>query len=424
MSEPSHTNLARIKAQVRQHLYEGIIPFWASRAIDHEFGGYLTCIDAAGNLTLDDTDKYIVTQTRMIWGLSAFSELLSGSHQYRDFAVQGVDFFIEHFWDHENGGWAWKVKRDGTLLDKGKVVYGQSFAIYALAQYTLSTEDPRGLEYAARTFDLLQKYCADTSRGGYYENLDPDWQLSAPGFCAGDRKSLDIHMHLMEAYTTLYQASGEEVHRRRLEEVMDVILRHMIDYAAGCGGNQFDLQFQPVPPIAIRRTWNAERKGDSVADLVDTTSYGHNVELAWLLVRAGEVLGKPRGTYAGIVKMLVDHTLAYGFDWERGGVYRDGPHIGPALVTDKEFWQNAEALVGLLDAYEILKDDRYLAAFSRLHEFVNRHMINHELGEWLMLVSREGKPLWPDIGNPWKACYHTGRAAIEVLKRIELLKIE
>jgi len=416
--------LAIIQEQVQQHLYRGIIPFWTVNGIDHECGGYLTNIDAKGNRMLDNTEKGIVAQTRMIWGLSLFSKLLPDNLQYQDAAQQGVDFFLKYFWDQKHGGWAWKVKRDGSLIDNGKVVYGQSFAIYALAQYTLSTNDPRGLQYASQTFDLLQKYCTDTARGGYYENLEPNWQVSGSGWCAGDRKSLDIHMHLMEAYTTLYQASGEDVHRRKLEEVIDIIVQHMIDDKAGCGRNQFDLAFHPLAPIAIRRTWNAERNGDGIPNQVDTTSYGHNVELAWLLVRAGEVLGKPRSTYAVLVKKLIDHALAYGFDWQYGGLYRDGPHVGPALVTDKEFWQNTEALVGLVDAYEIVKDLRYVEAFRRQWKFVNQYMINHELGEWLTLVNREGEPLWSDIGNPWKACYHTGRAAFEVLTRIDLLRIE
>jgi mannobiose 2-epimerase len=419
MTNQSIDELHFIRAQVRDHLYQGIMPFWANHGIDHEYGGYLTNLDDQGNLIQADTDKYIVTQTRMIWGMSVFSELLPNARQYLDFAKQGADFFIRNFWDRECGGWGWRVKRDGSVIDSGKVMYGQSFAIYALAQYSLSTKDARGLDYASQTFDLMQKYCADTARGGYYENLEPDWQLSDPGFCAGDRKSLDIHMHLLEAFTTLAQASGLEIHRRKLQEVIDLILEFMIDYENGCGRNQFDLSFHPIPSIAIRRTWNAERKGEAVSDPIDTTSYGHNLELCWLLLRAGEILGQLPSKYSETLRLLGEHALRWGIDWEFGGVYRDGPHNGPALVHEKEFWQNAEALVGLLDCYLTLSDERYLKAFKLCWKFVNQHMINHKQGEWLTLVSRTGDPLWADLGNPWKACYHTGRAMHEVLKRLD-----
>ncbi len=153
----------------------------------------------------------------------------------------------------------------------------------------------------------------------------------------------------------------------------------------------------------------------------DTTSYGHNIELAWLLVRACEILGKPRGAYGDVVRRLVDHSLRYGLDREHGGVYRDGPHAGPALVRDKEFWQNAEALVGYVDAFEITGNVEYLEAFELVWSFAQRYMINHALGEWMTLVSESGEPIVAAIGNPWKACYHSGRAVWESLRRLDML---
>lgn len=407
--------------QLVTHLEQGLLPFWLKNGIDREFGGYLTCFDADGQPS-SDTDKYIVTQTRMIWGLAAFARQYPARPELTALARQGVDFFIDHFWDTTNGGWYWKTARDGTLIDAGKVVYGQSFAIYCLAEYTLATGDPRGLDYASRTFDLLQKYAADTLRGGYYENLEPDWQVSAPGFAAGDRKSLDIHMHLMEAFTTLSAASGAEIHKRKLQEVIDLILTKMVHPVSGCGRNQFDLNFNPIPAINIRRTWNAERAtGEVIAQPTDTTSYGHNVELAWLLNRAAETLSLPAGHYDAITRNLVDHSLKYGFDHELGGVYRDGPHEGPALVYDKEWWQNCEVLVGYLDAYEKLGDAKYLEAFLKTWDFDHSYMINHEVGEWRQLLNRNGEVLVGDIGNPWKAFYHSGRSVLESILRLRRL---
>lgn len=419
MDAESSNRLTLVREKIFRHFSEGIVPFWAERGIDAEFGGYLTNYDADGRWIAEDTDKYIVTQTRMIWGFSMFHQRFPAGRRYQDYAAQGVDFFIDHFWDMERGGWFWKVKRDGSLMDAGKVVYGQSFAIYALSQYYLATGDRRGLEYASLSFDLLQHYCADNARGGYYENLEPDWRLSAPGFHAGDRKSLDIHMHLLECFTALYQASGLNIHRRRLEEVIHILLKHMIDPVAGCGLNQFDLDFHPVPPIAIRRTWNAEREGELAAGALDTTSYGHNLELAWLLLQACDVMRIPGSVYQDTIQRLVEHAMRFGIDWENGGVFRDGPHNEPAVVKDKEWWQHAEALVGLLDAYILFGDERYLDAFDKVWTFVDRFFINHEFGEWRTLLSQDGTPIVSGLGNPWKACYHTGRAMNECLKRLD-----
>ena len=405
--------------EITEHLEGGIIPFWLKNGIDLEYGGYLTCFDENGKPS-GDTNKYIVTQTRMIWGMSAFYRKYPQNLALLEAARQGVDFFIKYFWDNENGGWYWKVKQDGTLLDDGKVVYGQSFAIYVLSEYTLATGDPRGLEYAEKTFDLLQKYCVDSYHGGYFENLEPDWTLSEAGFAAGDRKSLDIHMHMMEAFTTLAECSGKEIHRRKLSEVVQVILNRMIQKNSGCGLNQFDIAFNPIPAINIRRTWNAERAtGETVATPTDTTSYGHNVELAWLLNRSMEVLGKHEDYSEKVIRKLVNHAILYGLDHELGGVYRDGLHEGEVLVKDKEWWQNCEVLVGFLDAFEQFDEEKYYEAFEKTWEFDKKYLINADIGEWRQLVNKQGQVLTGDIGNSWKAIYHSGRAMLECKQRLE-----
>lgn len=419
------TALQKDKRQARDEieglLLNGIIPFWLKNGIDAEHGGYLTNFDADGNPGAD-TDKYIVTQTRMIWGLSALHRAYPEIAGLREAAAQGAAFFLKYFWDNDFGGWRWRVGRDGSPVDSGKLVYGQTFAIYALCQYTMATGDPIGLAYAEKTFDLLQKHCADTLYGGYFENLEQDWALAEPGFAAGDRKSLDIHMHMMEALTVLAQCSGKEAHRRKLRECMELILLRMVDQEAGCGMNQFDAMFTPIPAINIKRTWNAERAtGEVIAKPADTTSYGHNVELVWLLNRAADVLGLPSNQYEDATRKLTDHCIAYGLDHELGGVYRDGPHTGAPLVRDKEWWQNCEVLVGFLDAYERLGDRKYFDAFAKTWQFDNKYMFNHDVGEFRQLLNRKGDVLVGDIGNPWKAIYHSGRSMMECVERLKRL---
>ena len=227
------------------------VPFWLEHGIDREYGGYLVCFDCHGRpmkelAVLSPDDKMIVTQTRMIWGFSALlrnglAKRCGWEEACREAAVQGVDFFIEKFWDKKHTGWAWVTDRKGNVLDNGKLVYGQTFAIYALAEYYMATGDARGLEYAEKTFDALKKYAADTYHGGYFENFKEDWTLESPGVYGGDLKSLDIHMHTMEAYTTLYEATGKEIHKRALEEIIQIVLTYMVDVykRQGCSSRYF-----------------------------------------------------------------------------------------------------------------------------------------------------------------------------------------
>src|SRR4030066_202001 len=120
-----------------------------------------------------------------------------------------------------------RKERIPVKIDK-KIIYGHSFAIYSLSEYTLATGDQRGIEYAEKVFDLIQKYCADTMYGGYWEMFHRDWTLCGPSSQGGDRKTLDVHMHLMEAFTTLYECTGKEVHRRKLLEDIDILMNRII----------------------------------------------------------------------------------------------------------------------------------------------------------------------------------------------------
>jgi mannobiose 2-epimerase len=406
--------------QLILHLDEGIVPFWRERAPDTTYGGYLVRFDGEGR-SLGTPEKYLNTQCRLLWWFSALARSGRDPAGNLGLARHGFDFIHRHFWDHAKGGWFWKVRGDGASLDEGKVVYGQSFAIYAMAEYALASGETEPRRLAEETFDLLQRRCADARHGGYLENLEPDWTPSTPGFHGGDRKSLDTHMHLLESFTVLLELTSQEGHRKKLMELAGLIRARMIDPGSGCGRNQFDLAFNPIPALAIRRTWNAERQGDAPAAPTDTTSYGHNLELAWLLRRALAAAGEDPSPWQLVLRGLVDHAIAHGIDWEQGGVYRDGTATGGPLVFEKEFWQNAEALVGLLDGWEATGDPRQAEAFLNVWEFARLHFVA-PCGEWRVLLDRSGNVIDGNVGNDWKVSYHTGRALLECVTRLERLK--
>ncbi len=414
-------DLKRFQNEMKDTIQNHIIPFWLDKSVDKEYGGYITSFDENGEFDGNGI-KNIVTQSRMVWGFSYLKDLAREEDKARmqEAARQGAEYLMNEFWDKEYGGFYWLLNRDGSVADPAKLTYGEGFGVYALAQYYLSYGDERALEYAERAFDLLQKYVTDTYRGGYYENIERDWSISPAGPYAGDRKSLDIHMHLLEAWTTLYQATGKEIHKRKLQEVWNIIKEHMMNKEDGYGYNQFDLAFNKIPAINIMRTWNAEREtNETIATPTDTTSYGHNVELSWLADLALKTIGTRTEEDSKILIRLLDHALAHGYDYEHGGVFRDGVGNGEALVTDKEWWQNFESLTGFLNGYVLTHDKRYLDAYCSLWDFDKTYFMNYEVGESRQLLDKTGKPLVSNIGNPWKGIYHTGRAFAECLHRLD-----
>jgi mannobiose 2-epimerase len=406
---------------MKKLLAEGIIPFWLEKSPDWIHGGYNTCFDDKGQ-PLDNTIKNIVTQARMVWGFSALMPYAreKDKEKMHKAATLGAKFLVQKFWDQEFGGFYWLLDQKGDVIDSSKLTYGEGFGIYALAQYYISYGDEWAYEYACKTFDLLQKYATDTLNGGYFENIERDWSLSPFGDKCGDRKSLDIHMHLMEAFSTLARATGKEIHIRKLEQVYHLILKHMINTADGYGYNQFDLAFNKIPAINIPRTWNQEReKGEVIEVPTDTTSYGHNVELSWLGDEALDIIGHRSVQDSAVLERLLDHASRLGIDYEYGGIYRDGIGNQSVLITDKEWWQNFEAMTGFLNGYTLYQKENYLENFKNVWEFIQANFLIPEQGESRQLLKRDGSPIISNIGNPWKGIYHTGRAIKECIERID-----
>src|SRR5690606_35918389 len=113
------------------------------------------------------------------------------------------------------------------------------------------------------------------------------------------------------------------------------------------------------------------------------------IELAWLYQHAQVILGVPRKEKLNLdrVRPIYEHTYKSGVDWTHGGLYVEGRRDGAVTEPTKEFWQQAEGMVGFLDAYADTGEEKYLEAFANIHDFVFTKMINWEQGDWYALLA-------------------------------------
>jgi mannose/cellobiose epimerase-like protein (N-acyl-D-glucosamine 2-epimerase family) len=417
--------IIKLRDEAENHLRNELLPFWSTRMIDKVNGGYITHFDKNGQDTGED-EKSLIAQTRCIYTCASAHRAGYGNGKCAGMAQHGVDFLINNMWDCIHGGFFWLMDRKGNIRTDKKIIYGHSFAVYSLSEYTLATGDPRGVDYAEKVFDLIQKYCADTMYGGYWEMFDRDWTLCGPGSLGGDRKTLDVHMHLMEAFTTLYECTGKEVHRRKLLESIDLLLYRFIHPEYKTGIPQFFKDWTVAPQIKFDIVWGWDRfTGEGQKpNVTDNTSYGHNTEFAWLLLHAMEILKTDPGIYRSIFKTIFDHTIQNGIDNESGGVYVEGPHAGGVYDREKEFWQQAEVLIGMLDAFLMFNDPDYWDAYKNVHRFVFDKMINKGVGEWYPLLTRSGEPVWTHMSHSWKINYHSVRSMIQSIQRLNKIQEE
>ncbi|MCP4177013.1 MAG: N-acylglucosamine 2-epimerase [bacterium] len=414
-------NIIKTLEKTQSYFTETLLPFWINNSPDTEYGGFLTHFDEFGKPT-GDTTKTFLMQIRMLYTMSSAHRAGYGNGRCGDLAKMGAEFIIEHYWDHKYDGWAWIADRNGEITCWDKVGYGHCFGVYAFSEYFLATGDELGKEYALKSFDAICHHMIDFQNGGFIELFHRDWTPLEGKTSGGDRKSLDVHMHMMEAFTTLYEMTGSVTHRRHLTEVIDLILGKMLHSENGLGIAQFTYDYTPLQAINFDTTWgrDADPEEGNSAKPIDQTSPGHNVEFAWLLLHAADILGISEKKYKNILRTMCDHCITFGIDHKYGGVYADVPMDNSTDQTEKQFWQQAEVLIAMLDAYSVFCDEKYWDAFINVYNFTFDKLIAMDAGgEWYERVNREGKVLDGDLAHSWKISYHSVRSMIQTIVRLK-----
>ncbi len=390
----------------RRQLSEKVMPYWYDTAVDWQRGGYVLSDDAAKPAS-PAREKQIVTQARMVWGFAHAHRkgYRSVGRDYLKAAGHGYRFLLERFLDREHGGYTWKTDLDGKPVDDRKYLYGESFVIYALVEYARASGDPGPLQHALDLFRTIQRHCHDAAHGGWGEHYERDWRFIAR---QDDRievevaglKSANAHLHWMEALAELCEATRDADVRRSLAESLRLNATHFYPPEAGkaCFHRNPDWSFVTDPRSA-------------------GLSYGHNVEFAWLMIRAEDVLERERSWphFAGIL----EHALEHGYDHVRGGLYNRGVGDQPAHDTDKVWWSQSEMMAALTDGLRHAPNPDYAAALDRLVWFLDTHQIRPEDGIWLDTVSAEGKPKSTAKAHNWKANYHDVRALVKFIEAFE-----
>lgn len=374
-----------------------ILPYWFDTAQDTNYGGYVLADSATGRGQAKE--KQLVSQARMIWGFAHAHRKGYSDEQrnYLDAAAQGYRFLQQHFLDRQHGGYFWKTDLQGRVLNPRKILYGQAFVIYALVEYVRAGGPPEALQAARSLYDTLWQRAHDPKHGGWIEHFEPDWQailkpmpgveVEVPGY-----KSANTHLHMMEALAELAEVTNDPSIKRALAETLDLNKRYFYPRQPGRSCFHRQLNWKPVTD-------------PNSAGL----SYGHNVEFAWLMLRAEAVLER-RPSWAHFEAHL-RHSLRYGYDHQWGGFYARGLDDQPATDADKIWWVQAEGLAALTVAVQYRPDQAYIDALEKLLDFVTRYQADRD-GIWLDTLTADGKVKNPAKAHNWKANYHDVRALI------------
>ena len=385
---------------------------WYPRVVDEEFGGYLSDFNADWEEE-GPQRKMIVTQARHVWTASQAAMRYPDEPMFLEVAKHGVDFLGDRMWDDENGGFYTLVSQEGEPILEGgnalKTAYGNAFGIYGLAAYAKASEDPNALEFAQKAFRWLDEHSHDPEYGGYFQNLQQDGSVMLP--YRVPPKDQNSSIHLLEAFTALYDVWPDATVRDRLEEMLLLVRDTMVQ-----NEQYLQLYFEADwSPISYQDSLPAVREANYWMDHV---SVGHDVETAFLMLEATHALGIDDARTLEVGKSMVDHALDVGWDDQYGGFYDivyylPGDTEATVIEDTKTWWAQAEGLNSLLLMHTLYPDHvpSYYSQFETLWSYANSFLIDEQRGGWYSGgIDKEPERYDYAKSHIWKGSYHTVRS--------------
>jgi len=413
----------KVRAELSESLNKQILDIWYPRTIDSIYGGFLSDFDCKWNMK-GPQNKMIVTQSRHIWTCSAVAEFYpEKKNHYLKIAGHGVQFLKDKMWDPKHGGFFNLVDRKGNVLKSDQITkdaYGNAFAIYGLSAYARVSGDTVALSLAKKTFLWLDRHSYDPQVGGYFQFLEVDGAPLKNGLNGVPPKDQNSSIHLLEAFTELYRVWPDPIVKERLLMMLGLI-RDKITTPKGY--LQLFLN-QDLSPLSFRDSTEEVRQKKWTLDHI---SYGHDVETAYLMLEASEIVGLKNDTLTlRKAKKMVDHSIETGWDKTVGGFYEAGYYFKNqdkvTIIKDtKNWWAQAEGLNSLLMMAELFPNDRhnYKSLFLKEWKYIDTYLIDHEHGDWYPNgIDKEPGEKLAMKAQIWKCNYHNSRSLINCIKRL------
>ena len=395
-SASKELKLLQLSASVENNLYNNIVPFWLKYSVDTINGGFFGSVDVVGNANVQSS-KGLILNARILWTFSALY-LKNQTPEFLMMAQRAYQYLSDHFIDREHGGAFYMVDKDGKPLSTLKYTYANAFLIYGLSEYYRATGNQDALELAKTVFNDLDKHTHDSQYLGYHELFQRDWSAVPPGTRndVGDgEKTMNTTLHIMEAFGNLYRVWKSPLLESRLKEVIVVTLDKIINPNTH---RQYYL---------FNRDWSSR---------VNVESYGHDIESSWLMLECAEILGDE-----AVLERVKVASLAMAESTLKA-LNPDGRLTYESVngVSNKtlQFWAQAEAVVGYVNAWELSGDEKWLDRAVLVWQFTDKYLVDRDNGEWFYGLDRDGMV---NIRNgkvsAWRCPYHNSRMCLEVIRR-------
>jgi cellobiose epimerase len=405
--------LRKYRNYFENELHNNILLYWMKYGIEKDRDGFYGAV-SLNNEPVPGAVKNCVLNARILWTFAAAAKAYPG-RGYEEMAHLAYKVVTEDFADKEFGGFYMELSSSSEVIDDIKHTYAQAFVIYALSKYYEFNPQAEIMKKIQNFFCFLDDKTKDPDNPGYLESFTRNWEIYEENRMADNNepKSMNTHLHILEAYAAVYKVWKGDIVRHRLTELLQIFINKII---------------RDTGHLGVFFTSEMEETENSKG----TCSFGHDIEGSWLIWEAAEILGDQKiiEQIKPLIMKMADSVLRVGVDKD-GGLFLESTRFGSHVRTNKHWWLQAENLIGFMNMYQLKGDHKYWDTVKLAWDFIDRCVIDHEGGEWFTKVNRLGVPYLTEPEDdpspyyrndwkidPWKCPYHNGRAMLEMINRI------
>lgn len=394
-----NTLAIQLKDEVKNELEHNILTYWKDNITDTFTRGFYGRI--SGDETLHtDAIRGAIMNARILWTFANAYRLFRNSEDLKT-ATIAKNEIIDRFYDNEYGGIYWSLTHDGIPCDTKKQIYAIAFAIYGLAEFYRATGDEQSLDYAIKLFHCIEEHSNDSVHGGYFEAFNRDWSpiedMRLSDKDANESKTMNTHLHILEAYTCLYRVWKDPLIKTRLSELIEIFISKILDQAGHL-------------KLFFTEEWECS---------YDIHSYGHDIEASWLLHEAAIVL-EDNDILLRVESIVPKIAVAAdeGLRSDGSMIYEKNNASGH-IDSDRHWWVQAESVIGYFNLWEHFGDKKALEKSLACWKYIKENLIDKDNGEWFWSIYSDGSiNRKDDKAGFWKCPYHNGRMCMEIVERL------
>ncbi len=403
-------------------LCRNILPFWLDRCEDIENGGYVNCFSNDGS-KLVSRNKYIWSEGRFLWMFSKMSRMqhpftAAQRKRFLELAKSGRDFLVQHgFAEGKPLRCVFLTDEKGNPLlvpgyDRYDISTGaDGFAIIGLCEYAIAANDEE-------TYRIVKELYASTMQ------REESFQFGAYPYPISDRyvqhgmyMGWVLRSFCMSQAAERFEPDYAVETKKRLKEAMDILMTHFVD------------ENYVLREVLYRDFTKAP------GVFGNHSNPGHILEEMWFIQQGAEMLHD--NSYTEKCAKVAKKALENGWDPVYGGLYHFCSVTGGEPIAakgdpleeptyhqlmngwgDKLWWAHSEALYSTLLFAELTGDRELMDWYWKIFEYTFRVYPNpnREIGEWIQILTREGRPQEKVTGLPVKDPFHITRNLICILE--------